>query len=165
MSVPVYIALGSNLGDRAAQIAAALERLSAVATIEKRSPVYETAPKYVTDQPAFLNMAVLARTGLAPLALLAATQSIEKALGRMPGQRFGPRAIDLDILFFGDDVIDLPSLAVPHPRIAERRFVLQPLNDIAAQFRHPETGASVAEMLAALPPDADVRLFAGSGQN
>lgn len=165
MSVPVFIALGSNLGDRAAQVAAALERLSAVATIEKRSPVYETAPKYVTDQPAFLNMVVLARTGLAPLALLAATQSIEKALGRMPGQRFGPRAMDLDILFFGDDVIDLPSLAVPHPRIAERRFVLQPLNDIATQLRHPETGASVAEMLAALPPDADVRLFAGSGQN
>ncbi|MEX2617877.1 MAG: 2-amino-4-hydroxy-6-hydroxymethyldihydropteridine diphosphokinase [Alphaproteobacteria bacterium] len=165
MTVPVYIALGSNLGDRAAQIDAAVERLSAIATIEKRSRVYETAPKYVTDQPAFLNMAVLARTGLAPLALLAATQSIEKALGRIPGQRFGPRAIDLDILFYGDEAIDLPELTVPHPRIAERRFVLQPLNDIAAKFRHPATGQSVSDMLAALPPDKDVRLFAPSDQN
>lgn len=165
MTVPVYIALGSNLGDRSAQLAAAQARLSAIADIEKRSRIYETAPKYVTDQPAFLNMAILARTDLAPLALLAATQSIEKALGRIPGQRFGPRAIDLDILFYGNEAIDLPELTVPHPRIAERRFALQPLNDIAARFRHPVTGQSVSDMLAALPPEGDVILFAGSDQN
>ena len=83
----------------------------------------------------------------------------------MPGQRFGPRAIDLDILFYGDEAVDLPGLTVPHPRIAERRFVLQPLNDIAPQLRHPATGRSVSDMLAGLPPDDDVRLFDESAQN
>lgn len=165
MTVQVYIALGCNLGDRTTQIAAALERLAAVVMLEKKSPVYETAPKYVTDQPVFLNMVVSGQTTLEALALLDEMQDIEKGLGRVPGQRFGPRAIDLDILFYGDMVINTPRLAVPHPRMVERRFVLQPLNDIAPDFRHPVTGKSVAEMLALLPPEDDIRVFDGQDQN
>ena len=155
----VFIALGGNLGDRSAMLAAGLERLAAFVDVTRRSKIYETAPKYVTDQPAFLNMAVAGRTALPPEPLLAALQAIEQELGRVKGRRFGPRAIDLDILFYGGDQIDSPTLIVPHPRIGERRFVLQPLMDIAPGHVHPKTGATVAAMLAALQPDDDVRLY------
>ncbi len=165
MTTEVFIALGSNLGDRAGQLRKAIESLAAVVALVIRSPVYETAPQYVTDQPAFLNMVLSGETELEVLPLLEKMQHIEKALGRVSGQRFGPRAIDLDILFFGDSVVDTPLLEVPHPRLGERRFVLQPLNDIAPAKCHPITGMSVAEMLAALPPDDDIRLFPGKSQN
>lgn len=155
----VFIALGGNIGDRSANLAAALERLAVLMTIEKRSAVYETAPKYVTDQPAFLNMAVVGETELAPESLLDALKDIEQALGRVEGQRFGPRPIDLDILFYDDLQIDTPRLTVPHPRLHERRFVLAPLADIAPTCAHPASGQTVAEMLSALPPDDDVRRF------
>lgn len=160
MTTPVFIALGGNLGDRAARLDAALARLGVAMHVEIRSPLYETAPLYVTDQPAFLNQVVGGRTALTALALLDRLQDIERALGRVPGERFGPRAIDLDILYYGDAIIDRPpSLVIPHPRIAERRFVLQPLADIASAHRDPATGKTVAEMLAALPPSDDVRAW------
>lgn len=165
MTARVFVALGSNLGDRAAQLDAAIGRLSERVRIDRRSPVYETAPLYVTDQPAFLNVVVSGETELGPASLLAATQAIERALGRVRGRRFGPRAIDLDILFYGDAVVDTPDLVVPHPRIPERRFVLQPLNDIAPDWRHPVTGQTVAEMLASLPPDDDVKRLEAPDQN
>jgi 2-amino-4-hydroxy-6-hydroxymethyldihydropteridine diphosphokinase len=165
MTARVYIALGSNLGDRQGQLDVALERLAGAIDLDRRSPIYETAPKYVTDQPAFLNMVVSGETPLDAPALMAVTQGIERALGRIKTQRFGPRSIDLDILFYGDAVIDAAGLTVPHPRLTERRFVLQPLADIAPDLRHPVTGKSVAEMLAALPPDDDVRRYEESTQN
>lgn len=155
----VYIALGGNIGDRMANLEAAIAALAPKVTVLERSPVYETDPKYVTDQPRFLNMVLSAETGLAASALLAFLKSIEKKLGRGPGERNGPRPIDLDIVFFGDEVIDLPDLIVPHPRLTERAFVLRPLADIATARIHPITGAGVGEMLDALDDDGGLIPF------
>lgn len=157
----VFIALGGNQGDRSALLAAALDALSEHVGIETRSPIYETAAKYVTDQPDFLNMVIEGDTALTPEGLLDALKEIEGLLGRRADPRYGPRPIDLDILFYDAVRMDTPRLTIPHPRIAERRFVLQPLCDIAANLRHPVTGGTVAEMLAALPPETDVRPYSG----
>jgi 2-amino-4-hydroxy-6-hydroxymethyldihydropteridine diphosphokinase len=146
----VYIALGSNLGDRMANIEAAIAELAERVTVQTRSPVYETDPKYVTDQPRFLNMALSGETDLEPSDLLAFLKGIEARLGRQAGVRYGPRPIDLDILFYGDECIERPELKIPHPLMAERAFVLKPLADIAPGMLHPVTARSVAEMLAAL---------------
>lgn len=136
---------------------AALTALGSIARLRTASAVYETAPLYVTDQPVFLNMAVLGETDLAPLPLLAEIKAMEDQLGRVPGMRFGPRLIDIDILYLGDAVLESDILTLPHPRMAERRFVLQPLADIAPDWRPPAGGPSVSEMLAALPADDSVR--------
>lgn len=155
----VYIALGGNLGDRLANLEAAIAALAPQVAVLERSPVYESDPKYVTDQPRFLNMVLAAETDLDAPSLLAFLKSIEKRLGRRPGERNRPRPIDLDIVFFGDEVIDLPDLTVPHPRLAERAFVLRPLADIAPVGIHPGTGLSIAEMLDALDDDGGLILF------
>ena len=147
----VHIGLGTNLGDRVENLRQALEKLDAIMVIRAMSPVYETAPRYVEDQPPFLNMAVAGDTALDPQQLLEQLKRFEIEIGRVPSaERYGPRAIDLDILFFGAAVIDRPGLVIPHPLMAEREFVLRPLADIAAAKRHPVTGKSVGEMLAAL---------------
>lgn len=148
----VFLALGSNLGDRMANLDSAIERLGPSVWVVARSAVYETAPMYVADQPAFLNMAVKAETDLAPNALLATLKSIEAELGRKAGGvRFGPRELDLDILLYGDSVLAGPALEIPHPRMAERAFVLCPLADVAADVLHPVLGRSIAELLAEVP--------------
>lgn len=147
----VFIALGSNLGDRLANLAAAIDALSPDVEILDRSPVYETDPQYVTDQPSFLNMAVRGETALCPRDLLARLKAAEARLGRVSSRRFGPRLIDLDIIFHGDEVLEAADLQIPHPRMAERGFVLAPLADIAPQKIHPMTGRTVEDMLAALP--------------
>ena len=147
----VFIGLGSNLGDRVENLRQALEKLDGIMVLGRLSPVYETAPRYVEDQPSFLNMAVSGDTVLDPQQLLEQLKRFEIEIGRVPSEeRYGPRAIDLDILFFGEAVIDRPGLVIPHPLMAEREFVLRPLADIAAGKRHPVTGRSVGEMLAAL---------------
>ncbi|MCG8542607.1 MAG: 2-amino-4-hydroxy-6-hydroxymethyldihydropteridine diphosphokinase [Alphaproteobacteria bacterium] len=146
----VYIALGSNLGDRAENLRQAESALSAVVSVRKRSTVHETAPQHVTDQPVFLNMVVAGETLLAPEALLRRLKSMEESLGRQPSRRYGPRLIDLDILYYDDQVIEQPDLVIPHPRIAERVFVLQPLLEIAPAKRHPVSGKTTAEMVSAL---------------
>jgi 2-amino-4-hydroxy-6-hydroxymethyldihydropteridine diphosphokinase len=146
----VFIALGSNLGDRAANLRAAQAAMAPSVTIRARSSVYETGPQYVLDQPAFLNMAVKGTTRLGPNALLRRLKKIEAELGRKPSRRFGPRLIDLDILYYEDKVINDEALILPHPRIAEREFVLVPLSDIAPCHRHPVTRQTTMEMLKAL---------------
>ena len=146
----VLIGLGANLNDREGHLRAAVAGLRRFLNVISVSPVYETVPMYVADQAAYLNAALLAETDLAPEPLLAALKHLEHRLGRVPAQRFGPRSIDLDIIFHGDRVVRTPDLAIPHPRLAERAFVLAPAADIAPDWRHPESGATVAAMLAAL---------------
>jgi 2-amino-4-hydroxy-6-hydroxymethyldihydropteridine diphosphokinase len=150
--VPVLFALGTNLGDREANLRRAIAWLRRETAVDAVSAVYETAPMYDTDQDAFLNMCVAARTDLAPEALLARLKAAEAEIGRLPSRPNGPRLIDLDLLLYGDRVVDRPDLAVPHPRMAERGFVLAPAADVAAGWRHPVEGRSVAELLQALGP-------------
>lgn len=146
----VLLGLGTNLGDRLANLRAAVDGLGAFVEVEAASPIYETAPMYDTDQGPYLNMAVLGTTELEPRPLLDALKAMERNLGRTRSRRYGPRRIDLDIVFYGDRVVAEPGLEIPHPRLAERAFVLTPAADIAADWRHPETGRTVAEHLALL---------------
>jgi 2-amino-4-hydroxy-6-hydroxymethyldihydropteridine diphosphokinase len=143
----VYLSLGSNLGDREANLRAALERLHP----QRVSPIYETEPVDYTEQPLFLNLVAELETSLTPRELLERTQAIERELGRVRGIPKGPRTLDIDILFYGDAVVREPDLEIPHPRLHERRFVLEPLADLAPGLRHPVTELTVREMLARLP--------------
>ncbi len=151
----VVLALGTNIGAREENLRAAMQALPPQVNVTRASAVYETEPRYVTDQPKFLNMVVQAQTELSPTALLTLLKTIEKDMGRTPSRRFGPRLIDLDILTFGEEIISSPELTVPHPRITERAFVLRPLADIDAEWVHPQTGQSVAMMLAALRDEGE----------
>lgn len=155
----VCLALGGNLGDRMANLDAALAALPPAVEISARSPVYETDPRYLADQPDFLNMAVCGTTELGALDLLARLKALEVELGRRESTRFGPRPIDLDILFYGDEIIDSPGLVVPHPRLAERVFVLRPLADIAPHKCHPVSGKSVSTLLDELIDKSGIRVF------
>ena len=128
----VYLALGTNLGERMLNLAQALALLPPEVTILRSSPVYETPPWGVTDQPAFLNMVCEAETALEPLALLDRLKALEEKMGRQSSVRFGPRLIDLDILFYDDLVYHDERLEIPHPRLAERAFVLVPLAESGA---------------------------------
>ncbi len=152
----ILLGLGANLGDRARTLDAAVAGLGRFLHVTAASPVYETAPMYVEDQSPFLNMVLAAETALAPEALLGALKQLERRLGRVPGTRYGPRVIDLDILFYGDHIVDLPHLQIPHPRLAERAFVLVPAADIAADRRHPVLGRAVGALAADLPDGGDV---------
>ena len=156
----IYIALGSNLGNRAANLAEAMNALRAVGAVCAQSQVYETAPLYVIDQPAYLNAVVKLETTLTPEQVLTALQAIENAAGRERGVRYGARSLDLDILYYGNAVIETATLQVPHPLLAERAFVLYPLCDVAPDFIHPVTGKTSAQMKAAVCGQ-DVRVFAG----
>lgn len=148
----VYIGLGSNLGDREATIRRALELLAADAVIEVEavSSLRETDPVGYVDQPRFLNGAAALRTELAPRAVLERLQHVERALGRdRTGPRFGPRTIDLDLLLYDDEQINEAGLEIPHPRLVERRFVLEPLAELDSTLKVPGRG-SVQALLAAL---------------
>jgi len=150
-AVAVLIALGSNQGDRRANLRAAIDALPPAVAITGVSRLFETAPMYVTDQPAFLNMALKGATRLGPTDLLAHLKAVEAAVGRVATFRNGPRAIDLDILYYADRILRLDGLEIPHPRIAERAFVLIPLADVAADWSDPQSGRTVTEMLARVP--------------
>ena len=145
----VYLSLGSNVGDRQRHLDAALELLRAAGVdIVRVSRVYETEPQDLRAQPWFLNLVAEAQTRLFPLQLLRATQRVERKLGRKRVVEKGPRTIDIDILLFGGFVVDTEELQIPHPRMAARRFVLEPLAELAPDLRHPLTRQSVQEMLA-----------------
>jgi 2-amino-4-hydroxy-6-hydroxymethyldihydropteridine diphosphokinase len=116
----------------------------------RESGVYETEPREVLDQPWFLNQVIEAETLLFPRQLLTRLKRLEIEIGRRPGRPKGPRAIDIDILFYKDAVISTPDLVIPHPGMAERRFVLEPLAELAPELRHPKTGKTIREMLAAV---------------
>ena len=151
MSKTVYLSLGSNLGDRERNLRDAVDLLVEPQLRAVRvSSFYETEPLEVRDQPWFLNAVVEAETDLFPKQLLARVQRIEQVLGRRRLKPKGPRTIDIDILLYGGVVIDADGLQVPHPRLAERRFVLEPLAELAPNLHHPVTGRTVAEMLLAV---------------
>jgi 2-amino-4-hydroxy-6-hydroxymethyldihydropteridine diphosphokinase len=147
----VFLSLGSNVGDRRRNLESALEKLQqARISITARSSIYETEPRDVLDQPLFLNMVVECRTSYFPLQLMTILQRIQRQLGRVRAQetlRGGPRKIDVDILLMGKVAMKTPELEIPHPRMFDRRFVLEPLLEIAPNLRHPATGVSLSSLL------------------
>ena len=146
----VYLSLGSNLGDREGYLRRAIALVGAAgARVLRVSSLYETEPLEATDQPRFLNLVVEAETELFPKQLLARLLKIELDLGRRRGRPKGPRLIDIDILLYGRSVIESAELRVPHPRLAERRFVLEPLAELAPELRHPVNHLTIRELLAA----------------
>ena len=150
-----YLSLGSNLGDRAANLQEAIRRLGDIGKVRKVSSFYETEPVEFTEQPWFLNCAVDMETEKSAHELLREMLAIEQAMGRQRTQPKGPRLIDLDILLYGDEAIRDESLTVPHPSMHERRFVLEPLAEIAPEARHPLLKKSVSEMLEAVLPGSE----------
>jgi len=157
----VAIAFGSNLGDRVGQILRAVSLLREALAIEAISPLYETAPMYVADQPSFINGALLAETSLGPIALLHFLKRCEASVGRLPRERNGPREIDLDLVRYGDlqlaSELGEASLRLPHPRLHERRFVLQPLYDLDPAMRIPGLGDIESLLTATESQAASVR--------
>lgn len=147
----VYLSLGTNLGDRKINLRRALKLIQKFVTIEKISPVYETDPLYFPDQPVFYNLILRGTTKLSPSDLLTAAKSVEKEMGREGATHNRPRIIDVDIITYGDEVIDMVDLQIPHKRIPERAFVLVPLRDIAPKFIHPVTKETIAQMLERIP--------------
>jgi 2-amino-4-hydroxy-6-hydroxymethyldihydropteridine diphosphokinase len=148
----VYLSLGSNMGEREDRLTQALDALERdEVAIVKRSSVYETEPQDVANQPWFLNMAIECHTRAMPLQLLNTLLRIEREIGRVRHASLerGPRPIDLDILLFGNAVINTPQLTVPHPRMLQRRFVLEPLLEIAPDLRHPITREALRTYLSA----------------
>lgn len=149
----IYLALGSNMGDSAANIHKAVELLSARVTDITEAPIYTSKAVGYTDQPDFLNTALRGTTSLSPEELLVFVKTIEREIGRIHRFRWGPREIDIDIIFYGDTILDIHGLTIPHPRFTERDFVLRPIYDIDPDFVDPNSGQTVQALLKALPTD------------
>ena len=159
-----YLGLGSNMGDRKQNLAQALELLSKHVVIEKISSIYETEPVGYEQQPLFLNAVCRVSTELNPKKLLRLAKRIEAKLGRTPSFPNAPRTIDIDILFYGDEVLNDKKLTIPHPRLVERAFVLVPLAEIAPDLVHPVNGKTIRELLDDLGNVTGVRKWADAGE-
>jgi 2-amino-4-hydroxy-6-hydroxymethyldihydropteridine diphosphokinase len=152
-----YLSLGSNLGDRAANLLAAVEQLTVAGRLVAVSALYETQPVDVPNQPWFLNCVAAIETDMTPKELLQLALRVEATMGRMRLSEKGARKIDIDVVLFGDRVVDEPGLRIPHPAMHGRRFVLEPLVEIAPEARHPELGKTARELLAELGTGQRVR--------
>jgi len=150
MNHAIYLALGTNLGDRPGNLRSAVQALPPDVIVLAESKIYETPPWGYADQPAFLNMAIKAETSLEPGALLKHLKNLETRLGRQQTFRYGPRQIDIDILFYDDLVLNSPALVIPHPHLHERAFVLVPLADLAPELLHPVLRRTIRDLLADL---------------
>jgi len=157
MQKRVYLSLGSNVGDRAANLNAAIDRLGNLGKVMAVSSFYETEPMEFAAQPWFLNCAVELDTEKMPKQLLASVLDIEREMGRRRVQKKGPRTLDIDILLFGNAIIQTKGLTIPHPAMHERRFVLEPLVEIAPGMRHPVLKRTVRELRDALPPGQTIK--------
>lgn len=155
----IYLALGTNQGDRVQNLRRALELLAPFAELARLSSIYETAPWGIVDQPDFLNMAAQGTTNLPPLELLDELKRIEHSMGRLPTIRYGPREIDLDILLYGEMVVQTERLEIPHPRMAERGFVLIPLREIAPDLAPPGFDRTIRQLAEVLPDTRDIRKY------
>ena len=152
----VFISIGSNLGDRIENCITAVQEISSFANILAVSSIYETEPVGQEDQPYFINCVIKIETGLSPSGLLASLQSVEDKLGRRREERWGPRVIDLDVIFYNDLIIATDELTIPHPRAHLRRFVLLPLYEIAPEKVHPVLKTSASDLLNELKDSKDV---------
>jgi 2-amino-4-hydroxy-6-hydroxymethyldihydropteridine diphosphokinase len=156
----VYLLIGGNIGDTLKNLSESTNCIEKeVGAIVKKSSIYETAAWGVTDQPSFLNQVLFVSTKLSAEDVLKTILSIEEKMGRKRVEKMGPRTIDIDILFYNDEIISLPNLSVPHPHIANRRFVLEPLAEIAPAFVHPVLKKNVAELLKDCPDTLEVNIF------
>jgi 2-amino-4-hydroxy-6-hydroxymethyldihydropteridine diphosphokinase len=143
----VFLGLGSNLGERAEHLATALRKITSFSVIERKSGIYETEPWGLKEQPTFLNQVVQIQTAIEPGKLLLELKKIEKQMGRKKTVRFGPRLIDLDILFYDDLILRTERLSIPHPSLTQRAFLLVPLNEIAPEFVHPVEKKTIQDLL------------------
>jgi 2-amino-4-hydroxy-6-hydroxymethyldihydropteridine diphosphokinase len=160
MPLLIYLSLGSNIGDRAAHLTSAMAALNSSGVhVLRQSSIYETEPVDFLDQDWFLNSVLEAETPLPPQQLLSALQKIERAHGSRKLIPQGPRSLDIDILFYGSEIIRAHELEIPHPRLPNRRFVLIPLAELAPTLIHPVLHATIAELLAATPDRSQVRLW------
>jgi 2-amino-4-hydroxy-6-hydroxymethyldihydropteridine diphosphokinase len=155
----VYIGLGSNLGDRVTNLRDAVHRLSAIIRVEQVSRLYVAAPLGYVRHDAYINAVLHGKTTMTPMDLLGMLQSIEVAMGRRPGVQFGPRPIDLDLLFYDSIQMETFKLTIPHPRLAERAFVLKPLADIAPNFMHPVLYYTATQLLQDAEDADQVQLY------
>lgn len=159
MTRPVYLSLGSNLGNRSDNLRRAIDALRDVVTVDAISSLYASAPVGVTDQPEFLNMALVAETNVEPLPLLGHVKQVEEAVGRTTTYRWGPRVVDIDIVLYGGLILETPELTIPHPQMAERAFVLIPLAEIAPNVIDPQSGLTLRRLADRVAGADSVRLL------